>query len=79
MLLDEAADNEKRNIMADVLMSRTRENDLKETIRQFHHTPSKLRDNAQLAKAEFRKKPSRRSQRFESTSDKPLNQSRQLT
>ncbi|CAH3161670.1 unnamed protein product, partial [Pocillopora meandrina] len=36
--------------MADVLMSRTRENDLKETIRQFHHTASKLRDNAQLAK-----------------------------
>ena len=36
--------------MADVLMSRTRENDLKETIRQFHHTASELRDNAQLAK-----------------------------
>ena len=51
ILLDEAADNEKGNIMADVLMSRTRENDLKETIRQFHHTASKLRDNAQLAKS----------------------------
>ena len=50
ILLDEAADNEKGNIMADVVMSRTRETDLKETIRQFHHTASELRDNAQLAK-----------------------------
>ena len=50
ILLDEAADNEKGNIMADALMSRTREKDLKETIRQFHHTASELRDNAQLAK-----------------------------
>ena len=50
ILLDEAADNEKGNIMADAVMSRTRENDLKETIRQFHHTASELRDNAQLAK-----------------------------
>ena len=50
ILLDEAADNEKGNIMADVLMSRTRGNDLLETIRQFHHTASELRDNAQLAK-----------------------------
>ena len=36
--------------MADALRSRTRENDLKETIRQFNHTASELRDNAQLAK-----------------------------
>ena len=50
ILLDEAADNEKGNIMEDAVMSRTRENDLKETIRQFHHTASELRDNAQLAK-----------------------------
>ena len=50
ILLDEAADNEKGNIMADALRSRTRENDLKETIRQFNHTASELRDNAQLAK-----------------------------
>ena len=50
ILLDEAADNEKGNIMADAVMSRTRENDLKATIRQFHHTASELRDNAQLAK-----------------------------
>ena len=50
ILLDEAADNEKGNIMADALMSRTREKDLKETIRQFHHMASELRDNAQLAK-----------------------------
>ena len=49
-LLDEAADNEKGNIMADALMSRTREDDFKETIRQFNHTASELRDNAQLAK-----------------------------
>ena len=51
-LLDEAADNEKVNIVADAVMSRTRENDSKETIRQFHHTVSELRDNAQLAKRE---------------------------
>ena len=50
ILLDAAADKEKGNIMADVLTSRTRENDLKETILQFHHTASELRDNAQLAK-----------------------------
>ena len=50
IFLDEAADNEKGNIMADALRSRTRENDLKETIRQFNHTASELRDNAQLAK-----------------------------
>ena len=51
-LLDEAADNEKVNIVADAVMSRTRENDFKETIRQFHHTVSELRNNAQLAKRE---------------------------
>ena len=33
-------------------MSRRRENDFKETIRQFHHTVSELRNNAQLAKRE---------------------------
>ena len=49
-LLDEAVDNEKVNIVADAVMSRTRENDFKETIRHFHHTVSELRDNAQLAK-----------------------------
>ena len=49
-MLDEAADNEKVNILADAIMSRRRENDFKETIRQFHHTVSELRDNAQLAK-----------------------------
>ena len=51
-LLDEAADSEKVNIVADAVMSRTRENDFKETIRHFHHTVSELRDNAQLAKRE---------------------------
>ena len=51
-MLDEAADNEKVNIVADAVMSRTRENDFKETIRHFHHTVSELRDNAQLAKRE---------------------------
>ena len=50
ILLDEAADNEKENIMVDAAKSRTRENDLKKTIRQFNHTASELRDNAQLAK-----------------------------
>ena len=47
-LLDEAADNEKVNIVADAVMSRTREHDVKETIRHF----LELRDNAQLAKRE---------------------------
>ena len=51
-LLDEAVDNEKLNILADAIMSRRRENDFKETIRQFHHTVSELRNNAQLAKRE---------------------------
>ena len=51
-LLDEAVDNEKVNIVADAVMSRTRENDFKETIRHFHHTVSELQDNAQLAKRE---------------------------
>ena len=51
-MLDEAADNEKVNIVADAVMSRTRENDFKETIRHFHHTVAELRDNAQLAKRE---------------------------
>ena len=51
-LIDEAADNEKVNIVADAVMSRTRENDFKETIPHFHHTVSELRDNAQLAKRE---------------------------
>ena len=52
ILLDDAADNEKGNIMAGALMSRTRENHLKAKIRQFHRTASELRDNAQLAKRE---------------------------
>ena len=105
-LLDEAANNEKVNIVADAVMSRTREKDFKETIRHFHHTVSELQANVQLAKrevlqaaeqkitvfptqfpscetipnslnAKFRKQQSRRSQRFESARDKPLNQSRQ--
>ena len=50
ILLDEAADNEKGNIMVDAAKSRTRENDLKKTIRQFNYTASELRDNAQLGK-----------------------------
>ena len=51
-LLDEAADNEKVNIVADAVMSRTREKDFKETIRHFHHTVSELQANVQLAKRE---------------------------
>ena len=50
ILLDEAADNEKGNIMADASVNRIREKVFKETIRQFNHTASELRDNAQLAK-----------------------------
>ena len=52
ILLDDAADNEKGNIMAGALMSRKRENHLKAKIRQFHRTASELRDNVQLAKRE---------------------------
>ena len=49
-LLDEAADNEKGNIMADAALSRERENDLKGMIRQFEETASKLKHNAEIAK-----------------------------
>ena len=66
ILLDEAADNEKGNTMADVLMSRTRENDSKETIRQFHHTASELRDNAQEAEQKIAEIRERERQAIES-------------
>ena len=49
-LLDEAADNEKGNIMADAAESRTRENDLKETLQQFQNTANSLQENARIAK-----------------------------
>ena len=49
-LLDEAADNEKGNIMADAAESRTKENDLKETLQQFQNTANSLQENACVAK-----------------------------
>ena len=49
-LLDEAADNEKGNIMADAALSREREKDLTDMIRQFEETASKLENNADIAK-----------------------------
>ena len=49
-LLDEAADNEKENIMADAAESRTREKDLKETLQQFQNTANGLQENARIAK-----------------------------
>nr|XP_058942515.1 E3 ubiquitin-protein ligase TRIM71-like [Pocillopora verrucosa] len=49
-LLDEAADNEKGNIMADAAESRTRENDLKEKLQQFQNTANSLQENACVAK-----------------------------
>ena len=49
-LLDEAADNEKGNIMADAAESRTREKDLKETLQQFQNTANSLQENARVAK-----------------------------
>ena len=49
-LLDEAADNEKGNIMADAAESRTREKDLKETLQQFQNTANSLQENARIAK-----------------------------
>ena len=49
-LLDEAADNEKGNIMADAALSREREKDLTDMIRQFQETASKLENNAEIAK-----------------------------
>ena len=49
-LLDEAADNEKENIMADAAESRTREKDLKETLQQFQNTANSLQENARIAK-----------------------------
>ena len=49
-LLDEAADNEKGNIMADATESRAREKDLKETLQQFQNTANSLQENARVAK-----------------------------
>ena len=49
-LLDEAADNEKENIMADAALSRERETSLLDTIRQFEETTYKLENNAEIAK-----------------------------
>ena len=48
-LLDEAADNEKGNIMADAALSREREKDFTDIIRQFEETASKLENNAEIA------------------------------
>ena len=48
-LLDEAADNEKGNIMADAALSREREKSLTDIIRQFEETASKLENNAEIA------------------------------
>ena len=49
-LLDEAADKEKENIMADAALSREREKSLTDMIRQFEETASKLENNAEIAK-----------------------------
>ena len=49
-LLDEAADNEKGNTMADAALSREREKDLTDIIRQFEETASNLENNAEIAK-----------------------------
>ena len=78
LMLDEAADNEKGDIMAEAVMSRTRENDLKETIRQFNHTAFELRDNAQLAKREVSRAAEQKIAEIRKC-DEPLNQSRQRT
>ena len=67
-LLDEAVDNEKVNILADAIMSRRRENDFKETIRQFHHTVSELRDNAQCPSSASSRGEDRRDSRARATS-----------
>ena len=50
-LLDEAADNEKGNIMADATLSREREKAFSDMIRQFEETASKLENNAEIAKS----------------------------
>ena len=76
-LLDEAADNEKVNIVADAVMSRTRENDFKETFDTFTTQFPSCETIPNSLNAKFRKQQTKRSQRFESASDKPLNQSRQ--
>ena len=49
-LLDEAADNEKANIMADAALSREREKAFSDMIRQFEETAYKLENNAETAK-----------------------------
>ncbi|XP_078345016.1 E3 ubiquitin-protein ligase TRIM45-like [Oculina patagonica] len=50
ILLDEAADNEKGNIMADVTRIRDNERALKDVIRQFEETISNLESNIATAK-----------------------------
>ena len=47
--LDEAADNEKGNIMAEAALTREREKSLTDMIRQFEETASKLENNAEIA------------------------------
>ena len=49
-LLDEAADNEKGNIMADAALSREREKHFTDMIGQFEEMASKLENNAEAAK-----------------------------
>ena len=50
ILLDEAADNEKANIMAQAVATRENEQALKEIIRKFDDTISKLETNIAIAK-----------------------------
>ena len=50
MLLDEAADSERENIMADITLSREKEKALKDVIRKFEETISLLETNVATAK-----------------------------
>jgi len=50
ILLDKAADNEKGNIMAEAAATRQNETALKDVIRKFEETISKLETNVAIAK-----------------------------
>ena len=52
MLLDEAADSERENMMADIALTREKEKALKDVIRKFEETISELETNVATAKRE---------------------------
>ena len=72
ILLDKAADNEKCNIMAEAAGTRENEKALKDVIRKFEETISKLESKSQSLSVESRNQPRQLSQRFEFASERRL-------